>query len=253
MTEFRYKDLSKMNYTQDDGAIWTAFSDNNNPDKRFFIVTSSGKELFLGNKDLPYKALKRMFGQYRDAEITKDDSIVREFLGEGAQAQVYGLGPRLAVRETPGNLPFYKTLGSISRMDRLATVVENGVPRWINVPHTYAIYSDTEAHKQYTLMDKIDSGVTIQDMVGFDEATKHSQERVLKEFGHRPTEREAADAARLFDEAGRILTNAIVAQGSNPDELLTDWFPRNVIIEQKATPVGGERYLLSVIDQIDQN
>jgi hypothetical protein len=247
MSEFTYKDLGKTNFTQDDGAVWTAFFDKHSPDKRFLIVTSVGRELFL-DETLPYRVLKRLVQAYRSAESGSGHPSVRDFLGQGQQARVFGLS-RFAVRETGGIAPFYPSMSALDRMNKLSGVVEGGVPRWINVPRTYAFYSDPQTNKQYTLMDRLDSGVTVEDVTAFDEVSDHSRARVLREYGHQPTAPEVEDAHRLFDKAHRLLTTVIGARGHNPEEILTDWKARNVIIEPLSTPVGGERYLLNVIDQ----
>ncbi len=248
MAKFTFENLGKESFTQDDGAVWTAFYDQRNPDQRYLIVTSSGRELFL-HGDLPFRALKRAFHQYRAAEQGPGSKDTREFLGSGQQAEVFGLNAKLAVRETGGNETFYHALSDLTRQDRLISIVEGGLPRWINVPHTYALYSDTEAGRQYALMDRIDSGVTVQDIVDFDEVNNHSQQRVLKELGRKPTEQDASEIGRLFDKAGNILNTVISARGYDPTEILTDWQTRNVIVEPLATPVGGEWYSLNIIDQ----
>jgi len=247
MSEFSLSDLGKEDFTQDDGAIWTAFFDKREIDRRFLIITSAGREMFVDG-ELPYQSLKKLFKAYRTAESGRGHPSIRDYLGHGQQAQVFGLS-KFAVRETNGNVPFYPTLSALDRMNKISAIVEGGIPRWINVPRTYAVYSDTETGKQYSLMDRLDSGVTVEDIANFDEVTDHSRARVLKEFGQRPTATQAEDAVRLFNKAENFLNAAIIGKGYNPEEYLTDWKMRNVIIEPLTTPVGGERYMLNIIDQ----
>ena len=248
----KLSNLGIERFTQDDGAMWTAFYDRHdtrkNPDFNYLIVTSSGREFFLG-KTMPYAGLKSYFQRYRNGEADPTSTTFRQFLGEGQQATVHSMGSKLAVREQAGTAHFYKALGDLTRMDLLASLIEGGVPRWISTPHVYAHYSDQAAGKQYTLMDRVDSGMNADDILNFNVASEHGKERVLRELGREPSDQDIETVSRLFGTAESILIGVIESKGKDPAEILTDWAPRNVLVEPLATPIGGERFSINIIDQ----
>lgn len=241
--------LGRMSIEQEDGAVWQSYYDyDRNPDQHFLILTSAGREEFL-HSPLGYPTLKKLFRTYRKAETGPSHPSVRDFLGEGQQARVFGLTNRYAVREVLGNAPFYGALSDLTRIARLSAVVEGGLPRWIDVPPIYAMYSDAAAIKQYTLMKRIDSGMTVEDIADFDNVPDHAKMRTLREFGREPSQEDREKIILQFDKAKHILDSVISARGMNPDELLTDWAMRNVVVDRVMTPVAGERNILNIIDQ----
>jgi hypothetical protein len=241
--------LGSNHIIQDDGAVWTSFYDvDQNPDKHFLIITSHGKEEFL-HSDVGYQGLKSLFRAYRESESIGAEGENRVFLGVGQQAVVYGLTEEYAVREVIGNPPYYQTLSDLTRLDRLASLVEGGIPRWIDVPSVYAMFSDGEINKQYTLMERIDSGLTVEDIAEFHSTTDIGRARAIQQLGSEPTQEQIETAALLFDKAKIILDSVIKSKGIDPDELLTDWAMRNVLVDITKTPVAGQRMVLNIIDQ----
>lgn len=244
-----FEDLGKFEISQDDGAIWTAFYNRQCPDDNYLLMTSSGRVLFLGENGTPFHKLKELFSGYRDAEIEGEEfDERRNFLGKGQQATVYGMG-WLAVREISGKQGLYRTISELQSMDELACVVEGGLPRWINVPHMFACYSDPELQKRYMLMQRIDSGLTIEDVVNYPNVDDHAAKRTLQELGREPNDDDKNELKRLFSTAWFVIGNVIKERGRTPESMLVDWEPRNVIVEALRTPIAGERFSLSIIDQ----
>lgn len=246
MSEF--ENLGKLEVPQDDGAVWTAFYDRENFDDHYLILTSSGRGLLLGENGTTYPELKQLFQDYRTAEEDDTSDIRRRYLGSGQQATVYGMS-WLAVREVAGKQGFYRTLSELQSMDRLAGIVEGGLPRWINVPHMFACYADPATQKRYMLMQKIDTGLTAEDVMYYPDIGDHEASRTIAELGRIPTKEDVNDVKRLFVMARSILDDVLASKGFNPDDILTDWEPRNVIVESLRTPIAGERFSLSIIDQ----
>ncbi|HMS23295.1 MAG TPA: hypothetical protein PKB09_00625 [Candidatus Saccharibacteria bacterium] len=247
MTNF--ENLGKFEITQDDGAVWTAFYDRQQPDDKYLLMTSSGRGLFLGEKGTQFHDLKELFSDYRDAETEGEEfDGRRNFLGKGQQATVYGMG-WLAVREIPGKQGLYRTVSELQSMDELACVVEGGLPRWINVPHMFACYSDPELQKRYMLMQRIDSGLTIEDVVNYPNVDEHAAKRTLAELGREPNDNDKSELIRLFSTARFVIGKVIEERGRAPESMLVDWEHRNVIVEALRTPIAGERFSLSIIDQ----
>lgn len=243
------KDVGYWNIEQPDGAVWSMFYDRELPDSRYLIVSSTGRGLMLGEEGIGYHGLKGLFSQYRELERQGNTNDFRDFLGCGQQANVYGMGSDFAVREVQGNPAVYSTLRELGNMDRLATVVEGGVPHWIRVPSFYACFSDTDTQKRYTLMQRIDSGLTVEDVLEYPDLPDYAKERVHKELKHEPTDEDKEEISRLYELAGTILDKVISSKGHRTEDYLVDWKPRNVIIEPLRTPIAGERFSMTVIDQ----
>lgn len=242
-------DLGHVNYVQGDGAVWKSFYDKErDPDHHYLIVTSAGRELFV-RPELGHQALRGLFSDYRKAELGDREVDTRTFIGAGQQARVFGMNDKLAVREVRGVPRFYTALSDLQRMDRLASVVEGGLPRWIDTPKIYAMYGDSELNRQYTLMQKIDSGLTVEDIVTFEANDEVKQNRALAVLGRKPSNEEIETTEYLFNRAKTILDAVISAHGQEPTEILTDWVMRNVLVEPLKTPVGGQKTRLHIIDQ----
>lgn len=249
-------DLGREQYTQHDGAQWNVFYDKaKNPDKDFLLLTSSGREELLNPPEsIGFSGIKEFIRAYRDAESGIDHDkgeVVREYLGQGQQATVYGLGSYYAVREVGGNPSFYNTLSDVTRANRLASIVQGGLPRWIDVPPIYAVYSDSSVRRQYTLMKRVDNGLTVDDIVNFDDSKNQnvSQGRALRQLGRPPHNEEKEKATELYDTAKDILSKVIKEKGGEPEELLSDWAMRNVLVDFVKTPVAGEKMIFHIIDQ----
>ncbi len=244
-----FSELGRTQFTQSDGAKWNAFFDNSmNPDHHYLLVTSSGREELL-HPPLGQAAMRKLFTSYRQSEKGVGHPSIRDFLGSGQQAAAYGLTDRYAVREVVGNPPFYQTLSDVTRTNELANIVDGGIPRWIDVPPIFAVYSDARALRQYTFMKRIDSGLTVEDIADFDNANERSNQRAIRELGRKPTVDESNKVTELYNKSKQILDTVITARGRNPKELLTDWAMRNVLVDIVQTPVAGENMILHIIDQ----
>jgi hypothetical protein len=242
--------LSRPSFTvdQDDGARWAVHED---PDdvSRYTILTSAGHDLVQGTRS---GELWSLMQQYREAELGQlalngTGIGIRQELGRGQEAIVYSMGP-YAVREQIGLKSVYHALGELERMDAINSVIETGLPRWLNLPAHYALQADPERGKTYTLMDRVDGGVTVEDVQNYPDLSPEKIAAVEKEVGHRIQEAQAK-LPHLFDMAYEILARQIEEKGKDPSKFLTDWHPRNVLVQSLGTPVAGQRFGLSVIDQ----
>lgn len=235
---------------QPDGAVWAVYEDPTDI-RRYSILTSSGQEQFHGDGLGP---LRSLIHQYRAAEVGSiallgESPGIRKELGRGQEAIVYAMGP-YAVREEPGIKGVYAALGELERMDAINGIIEGGTPRWLNLPKHYALHSDPERLKTYTLMDRVNGGLTAADIIDYPEIEPHRAALVEAELGGDAGIEEAkARVPVLYDRAHVILSDAITEAGKIPDHYLTDWKPRNVIVERFKTPIANEKYNLNVIDQ----
>lgn len=232
---------------QPDGARWNVFHDGEDP-ARYAIFTSAGREVML--RDPSFNTL---MGQYRalaSGELTATanaaDQDIRNLLGHGKEAHVYTMGRRFAVRETPGVDNFYKGTGALEMMNVVAGIIDLGTPRWLRTPEHFVRLSDPETERVYTVMRRVNDGITVEDIVKYPD-TDHAEavERHFKEV----TPETIDTALRLFGRAHSILARLIEYAGLEPTSVLTDWKTRNVLIQRVRTPVAGEKHLLNVIDQ----
>lgn len=234
--------MGKYNVEQPDGASWSVYYDKDNP-RRYLILTSAGREkLLLG------RGIKRGIEAYRMAETgTVEMPGVRQKLGQGREAAVYRLGD-YAVREEPKIRDDLKAVGMLGLMDTLSTVIEEGVPRWLDVPKHYALYTDPSTGKTYTIMDRIDGGVTVEDIELYPDLPEPKVKAVELEMGGSLREAQS-NVPDLYGQAHVILAKALEARNLQPGTFLNDWKPRNVVVDRVATPIAGSNFTLDVIDQ----
>lgn len=242
--------LTQLSFTceQSDGTIWNIF-ENPSEDRQYAVITGVGQDLLSGPER---KELLQLMGRYRVAEMFGDaifgaDDNMRQWLGNGQEATVYSMGP-YAVREQFGIKPIYSALGELQRMNEISHVIDYGLPRWLHLPNQYALYTDARLQKTYTLMDRIDGGVTIQDVIDYPELPPQKVQAVVKELTSN-IDFAKSELPQMLDRAYAILANAIEQSGKIATEYLTDWQPRNVLVEWIGTKVAGSHFSLNVIDQ----
>jgi hypothetical protein len=249
MTTPNWMSAPTCSVEQPDGAQWNVYE---NPDSlhQFTIITSVGGELI--QDPVRRHDLLGLLRRYRAAELGGvalfgEDPDVRQWLGSGQEATVYKMGP-YAIREENGLKSMYGALGEFQRMNEIGHVIDSGLPRWLHLPLQYAVHTDPTLQKTYTLMERIDSGVTVEDILAFPDLEDKKRNAVKNAIGHHITEAQGIVPV-LFDRAHEVLSSALSASGKVPEEFLTDWRARNVLVERLGTPVAGSKYSLHVIDQ----
>lgn len=234
---------------QEDGARWFVFEDPSDY-RRFTILTSAGRERV---RSAGGGVLKNLIDDYRSAELNESNTMegpktpTRIFLGKGQEAKVFSMG-EYAVRETQGTKGLYVALGELQRMDAINGVIEGGLPRWLNLPSHYALHVDPKRSMTYTLMDRINGGLTVEDVIEYPYIAEDRKVVVEKELGAYTADAQIR-VPHLYERAQVALDETIRQAGKRPEHYLTDWVPRNVIVEHLDTPIAGESYCLNVIDQ----
>lgn len=234
---------------QEDGAIWSVYNDSHHT-QGFTIITSAGAALL--NNPAREAELRGLVHRYHVAEMGSvallgADPEIRQELGRGQEAVVYRMGP-YAVREEVGIKDFYPALGELQRMDAINGVIEEGLPRWINLPAHYARHVDPRRQKTYTLMHRVDGGVTAEDILDYPNVPKHRAVILEKEMGAHVGDAQKK-VPELYERTYQELACSIEKLGRDPAHYLTDWKPRNVVVQRLETPVAGVNYSMSVIDQ----
>jgi hypothetical protein len=233
----------------DSGSVWSVFRDPKT--LGFTIITAAGAELL---KD-PEETVTELMRKYRSIELGKFALFrkgvdIREILGQGQEAIVYSMGPDLAVREVPGIMSEAGAISHLQRMDRINSVIEHGLPRWLNLPVHYGLRADIRTNTTYTLMERIDHGITVEDIMKYpNELPRERTKLIRNEMGGFISDAKKKVPA-LYDRAYEVLAQAIEETGKEVDHYLTDWKPRNVLVQgHQLIPIAGSSYTLTVIDQ----
>jgi hypothetical protein len=137
---------------------------------------------------------------------------------------------------------------ALERMDRLCGAIEQGVPRWLDIPAHYGLLTSPDLTHQYMMIQQIDTGVTVENVLKGNGSTPAQREMVERHFGDMTDEQRHLVQTR-FDQAGPILTNALVGSGLEPEQYMPDWHEGNVLVEPLRVPVAGTPFKFWVIDQ----
>ncbi len=240
--------ISREVFEQPDGAHWQIYHIN----RGFIALTSRGQEL-LSTRPGVWPALHA----YRQAVTEKGMGKTalpgalgtRAYFASGGRSDVYELQPGLAIKEANNEQSVWNAL---LRMDTLCSVIEGGLPRWLDIPTHYGALVSSNLGTQFLLMQKIDSGLTVQD-VHSSVIERHLMsdmklEQVRREFGS-VSNRDHEVIMNRFAESEALLRKGLISNGLMPEDYLPDYHPGNVLVERSHTPVGGSDFKLWVIDQ----
>lgn len=236
--------LKMRTFEQFDGSVWRHYESP----EAITLLTGVGRELIVAQH------LGKLLRDYAtDRQQDVEAGNVRLFLAEGGNARVFSVADtRLAMKEkrsgSSDNL-----FASLNRMDRLIHAAEEHAPKWIGIPQHYGItMRKTDPSRQFMLMEKIDDGVTIGDILGYDQEPRepHLKESITNIFGV-PTPELREEIVERYAIAKQELRKALLAEYLSPDEFLPDIDHNryNIIVEKLDTPVDESPYKFWVIDQ----
>jgi hypothetical protein len=231
-----------------DGSFWRQYE---SPES-LIILTSAGRELFGQGRIGP--ALTAYVDEYLSEAAGKLDPRTpnRRYLADGGSAKVFTVGTHeLVIKEA-------KPLGdqllpALQRMDMLIGAVEQHCPRWIDIPKHYGVLiSKHDPRKQFMLIEKIDCGVTVGDVLNYGKEPReeHLETHVERIFGPELSAVQAEVARRFKEMTGRLRT-ALMNEYLSQDEYLPDIDHNlyNIVLERLETPVAGSSLKFWVIDQ----
>lgn len=238
--------IKRQTIEQFDGSKWRHYQ---SPES-LIILTALGRELFA--KRSPSKLLSAYASDWR-AGREGDDDDTRRFLTEGTKARVFSVnGASLAIKEAlPDSDPL---MSSLYRMDRLQHAVQGHTPHWLGVPSHYGLLmSKRNPNQQFLLMEQIDAGVTVGDVLTYPQLPEnraHMTDSVRQIFGD-ITPQFQDDISTRFETIKNTLRQALIAEYMSPDEYLPDidHNPYNVLIEPVSAPIAGSVHKFWVIDQ----
>ncbi|HEY4963455.1 MAG TPA: hypothetical protein VIH90_02035 [Candidatus Saccharimonadales bacterium] len=226
-----------------DGSIWQYYHLADG----IAVLTSKGREL-IHERPETLRELRNYRRKVLGRTATAESGLVRQWFSNGGNSDIYELaaGSGLVVKETTTEQAMYHAL---NRMDRFKTIIEGGdVPRWIDIPVHYGLLTTSSSEADYMLMQKIDSGVTVRDIIDDSEEPSPQAAEALLSLGliDGQFRQEVADQ---FILARSILDTAIINAGHEPRDYMPDWDQANVLVERLETPIAGSHVMLWVIDQ----
>lgn len=244
--------INLLNHTYNaerfDGSQWRVYDTPNS----VIWLTGSGRNLLARDRKL-HGYFKEYLQAIEEGEYSQLSA--RPFFAKGSQSKVFSLGDKqLLIKEAKPNSELL--IPSLERMDRLVDAVERRCPRWIDVPHHYgALMPKNDITRQFMLLEKIDAGVTVGDILGYGQLNQRSDtgflaDGAMERFGTITPELQE-EVRNKFLEMGGILRSALIENKLSPDEYLPDfeYNPYNVALERLSTPEAGSQIKYWVIDQ----
>lgn len=232
---------------QFDGSVWRQYE---SPDA-LFLLTEVGRKL-LAQQQVA-RLLRHYTLDYQDGLEGPEDA--RRFIAEGLQARVFGLGvAELAIKEKrPDGDDLH---ASLYRMDKLihALTVDSGCPAWIGIPQHYGVVTLKEdTSRQFLLMEKIDEGITVGDILDQRRAKQkrpYLNTAVERVYGAVTDELQEEVIGRFGMALGE-LRHALLAKYLSPDKFIPDIDknPYNILVQPLDEPLDGSNLKFWVIDQ----
>lgn len=240
--------LKMRTFEKFDGSTWRQYE---SPDA-LILLTGVGRRLMAaGNIGRLLHLYADDYANWEDPEKAKR---TRRFLAAGGHAQVYSVGNSpFAVKERIPEPDKDQLFAAINRMDQLIYAVDKHCPGWIGVPQHYGIIMlKRDIDRQYMLMQKIDEGVTVGDVLGRQNAHRPTAMKYVAEHLFHPITPDLKEeiAGRYGILRGEV-TKALVAEHLSPDEFLPDIDrnPHNIVLERLPEPVDGSDIKFWIIDQ----
>ncbi|MBP7806351.1 hypothetical protein KA057_01580 [Candidatus Gracilibacteria bacterium] len=212
----------------------------------------------------------KLLSAYRESfEAGAIDDGVREYVNTGGEAAFYGIGEsNVGVREV--NRSDFNDEDALYRMDQIAHLLElGGLPRWVHTPIQYGILTIPRdvyasgrtgtAFDKFMIMEKIDSGVSVFDIVDNPRSDKLSA-AIKREFGFKSFNTDEyrafqSEISVIFEEVKKKLHDTCIKHkdelppGTSFETLFTDLLSRNMLVTLNKPPIGGSKYSFWIIDQ----
>lgn len=190
------------------------------------LLTPEGNQL-LHDKDV-LERLRKYIEEIQAPEHNPE-SPSRIYLRQGGNAFIYLLGDLpLAVKEMSNSKSAESALARLAVLQRAA----KNFPSYVQVPLHYGALSSTRLGKEYLLMDKINDGLNVMDIL-------EQPER----FGDA-----GSLAVAQYHQAKGDIERALINQGLDPEEYMSDWKEENVLVDF-SRPVASLPFTLWLIDQ----
>lgn len=210
-----------------DGSRWRRFDLH---EGGFLVLTTRGQELLSHNPELR----KKLLG-YRNEARRGENSEHRKWFKAGGNSDVYTLGDYPMVIKEASTA--HSAWSALDRMDYLFGICVRSLPPHIRVPDHYGVLTSRNLRKQYLLIQKVNDGLTVADLVEGDAFAPrpYLKDLVLREFDG------------LEDKVKKAIDKTPGRQYM-PTNLLPDWDSGNTIVDFD-TPTTTMPFTFWIIDQ----
>ena len=214
--------LPKISHTTKDSISFRQFDIEGG----HIVLTEEGNTL-LHNKDVLDRLRK-----YINELTTPNESLEpssRIYFREGGNAHIYILSDLpLAIKEMSNSKSMVATLTKLEVLRKASKYF----PQYIKVPAHYGVLSSSRLSKEYLLMQKINDGLNVWDII-----------EQPNRFGEAGTL-----AIEQFNKAKTDIRNILISQGLDPEVYMADWKEENVLVDF-SLPSPSLPFTLWVIDQ----
>lgn len=240
---------ARQEIVRPDGAVWYEYG----LDCGEALLTQKGNELLTEKPEVQSDLYA--YVQLALGNMTIERAGVRTFFEADSNSRIYTLnsskyGNDLLVKETNGS----SMRESLYRLDKVKEIIDKyrdygRFPDWIDVPMHYGLIVGNDLPSQFVLMEGIDNGINVRDVVNFGSLNAKERLGVTAILGNVTAEMQE-EVRRGYQQSGEIL-NDVIAEDTwhPPHDLLSDWHEGNVVLEQLVEPIDGNNFRYWVIDQ----
>lgn len=155
----------------------------------YVFLTKEGKELVKSMLDL--SAVLKALKFYRRDIKKRENTSARSYIGNGANGVVYKVGDTdIVIKESTSRTPLVNALARMLTLTN-AVATNPSISGFCSVVKSYCLVSSKELDKEYLIMEKIDNGISFQDLrlyVGTNEARNptltHAIGLIFPDFNH---------------------------------------------------------------------
>lgn len=211
-----------------DGSRWRQF---NLGDGGKLILTSRGQEMLAYNPKL-----RQILLSYKNEARSNREGDIRRWFRSGGNSDVFTVSKEeFVVKETS---TAHSAWSALDRMDYLHGICMKFLPAYIRVPDHYGILFAHDLRRQYILMQKVNDGITVADLLNGDILLGVSPG--LKRLA-------IAEFQGLKEKIEQAIERA-PGRENMPNNLLPDWEPNNIIVDF-TSPNKWMPFTFWIIDQ----
>ncbi len=183
----------------------------------YVVITDAGQEKIKNDHEF-----LELLGQYR-RDVRYVMNNVRQHFRSGGNSDVYHCGGHTVIKEVIGTQSAYFAM---QRAENVRCLCDQVLPNYVSVPRHYALIFSTKLPRQYLIMEKVDDGITIEDI---------KEQNLYPEFRD--------DIKASFYELKRILFSI-----DGIKQIVTDFHEGNIVVDF-STPTTEKPYTFWLLDQ----
>jgi hypothetical protein len=218
----------------------------------FVITTDSWRALVSDYPEAPgeVNAYRRQLVAAQSGQLSVQDSVddpARTYIAEGGDGTVFAVGELMVAKEAK-SWSGKSFLEYFERMENLRAVIQEHLPHWVGTPANYGIYVSEDRVHQNLLMQRIGSGITLDDIRKPEKAALFKRARLYRMLGSMTTG-EHEELGERYTDTHMALVDAFRREGLRYEDHIKDWGPHNIIVEKLRAAIADSRFKLWIIDQ----